>query len=197
MNKSLFQITSDYENLFSKLEILEELSEEESQQVLKELEITEENLKDKASNYVKRITHLEGQLNTIGEEKDRLTSLSKSKSKEVEKLKKALIDGMKVTGNEKLDLVTCKLSLRKSTQTSVKNLEEQLNKDIKIESKIGWDFTPKQTILDMIGILQKAGGLKVTPTGVEVSKTVAKKLYEEKTLTEGIELIPNESLTIK
>lgn len=193
---SLYAITTEYEKLFSKLEILEELSEEESQQVLKELEINEETLKDKALNYCKRISYLKDQKESIVQEIKRLQSLTESKQKEIDRLSKSLLEGMKVTGNEKLDLTTYKVSIRKSTQTNVKLLEDNLNTFVKPETKLTYK-TPNKIIEEMIDILEKAGGLKITKDGVEVSKTVAKKLYDSNTLTEGITFIQNENLSIK
>lgn len=193
---SLYTITTEYEKLFSKLEILEELSEEESQEVLKELEINEETLKDKALNYCKRISYLKDQKESITQEIKRLQLLTESKQKEIDRLSKSLLEGKKVTGNEKLDLTTYKVSIRKSTQTNVKELENHLNDFVKPETKLTYK-TPNKIIEEMIDILEKAGGLKMTKDGVEVSKTVAKKLYDSNTLTDGITFIQNENLSIK
>lgn len=194
MKKTLFEITTDYENLFSRLETMEDLTEDESEQLLKDLEINEGELTEKAGNYIERITALEGDLNVIKQRKDQLTALATSKQKEVQKLKLALLLGLKNTGKDKLDLVTNKISIRKSNQTNVEELERKLNEGLRVKPEIVY---LQNEAKDLSDILTKAGGLKVTLDGVEVNKIVAKKLFDTKELTEGIVIIPNESLVIK
>ncbi len=194
MKKSLFEITTDYENLFSRLEIMEDLTEEETWQLLKDLEINENELAEKASNYIKRITTLEGEIDVIKQEKDRLTTLASSKQKEVQKLKLALLLGLKNTGKDKLDLVTNKISIRKSNQTNVEELERKLNEGLRVKPEIVY---LQNEAKDLSEILSKAGGLKITLDGVEVNKNVAKKLLDAGDITEGVVIIQNESLVIK
>lgn len=122
---NLYTITQDFNDL---LDMLSQAQEENDldQVVLIEsgLEITQDNFKDKATNYVKFIRSEEAGLTAIDEEIKRLTALKKSKVSKIDNLEARLSNSMQLIGFDKFDLGLFKLSFRKSTSVEVIDVEQ-------------------------------------------------------------------------
>jgi hypothetical protein len=122
---NLYQIKNEYLTLASQLE-QGELTPEIEQQ----LQINEEQLKEKAINYGYVIKSFEYDNDVIDAEIKRLKQLKEQKENAVDKLKNAVSDAMQLYGIEKIDSPTLKLSFRKSESIEV---SENIDKKYLIE----------------------------------------------------------------
>lgn len=113
---NLYQIKNEYLTLASQLE-QGELTPEIEQQ----LQINEEQLKEKAINYAYVIRSFEYDNDIIDAEIKRLKQLKEQKENAIDKLKNAVSDAMQLYGIEKIDSPTLKLSFRKSESIKVSN----------------------------------------------------------------------------
>lgn len=111
---NLYQIKNEYLTLASQLE-QGELTPEIEQQ----LQINEEQLKEKAINYGYVIRSFEYDNDVIDAEIKRLKQLKEQKENAIDKLKNAVSDAMQLYGIEKIDSPTLKLFFRKSESIEV------------------------------------------------------------------------------
>lgn len=122
---SLYNITENFNDL---LDMLNEAQEEGNQKQISliesGLEITQDNFKDKATNYVKFIRSEEAGVTSIDDEIKRLTALKKSKLSKIDNLESRLSNSMQSIGFDKFDLGLFKLSFRKSTSVEVLDVEQ-------------------------------------------------------------------------
>ena len=118
---NLYQIKNEYLTLASQLE-QGELTPEIEQQ----LQINEEQLKEKAINYGYVIRSFEYDNDVIDAEIKRLKQLKEQKENAIYKLKNAVSKAMQLYGIEKIDSPTLKLSFRKSESIEVSdNLDKK------------------------------------------------------------------------
>lgn len=106
---NLYNIKSEYINIAMQLtdgELTPELE--------KALEITEQNLHDKAINYGYVIKTLESEVDIVDAEIKRLQELKRSRLNAVEKLKTNITEAMELFGISEVKAPTFKLSFRKS-----------------------------------------------------------------------------------
>jgi hypothetical protein len=122
---NLYQIKNEYLTLASQLE-QGELTPEIEQQ----LQINEEQLKEKAINYGYVIRSFEYDNDVIDAEIKRLKQLKEQKENAIDKLKSAVSDAMQLYGIEKIDSPTLKLSFRKSESIEV---SENIDKKYLVE----------------------------------------------------------------
>ncbi len=121
---NLYEITQDFNELLDLLSQAQETNDQEQISLIESaLEISEENFRDKANNYVKFIRSEEVGLTAIDEEIKRLTALKKSKISKIDKLESRLSTSMQTIGLDKYDLGLFKLSFRKSTSVDVQDVE--------------------------------------------------------------------------
>lgn len=122
---NLYDITQDFNQLLDMLnQAQEEGNQEQISLIESGLEITQDNFKDKATNYVKFIRSEEAGLSAIDEEIKRLTALKKSKVSKIDNLEARLSNSMKSIGFDKYDLGLFKLSFRKSSSVEVLDVEQ-------------------------------------------------------------------------
>jgi len=122
---NLYTITQDFNDLLDMLnQAQEEGNQEQISLIESGLEITQDNFKDKATNYVKFIRSEEAGLSAIDEEIKRLTALKKSKVSKIDNLEARLSNSMQLIGFDKYDLGLFKLSFRKSTSIEVSDLDQ-------------------------------------------------------------------------
>jgi hypothetical protein len=106
---NLYNIKSEYINIAMQLtdgELTPELEQA--------LQITEQNLHDKAINYGYVIKTIESEVDIIDAEIKRLQELKRSRSNAVEKLKTNITEAMELFGVTEVKAPTFKLSFRKS-----------------------------------------------------------------------------------
>lgn len=106
---NLYNIKSEYINIAMQLtdgELTPELEQA--------LQITEQNLHDKAINYGYVIKTIESEVDIIDAEIKRLQELKRSRSNAVEKLKSNITEAMELFGVTEVKAPTFKLSFRKS-----------------------------------------------------------------------------------
>ncbi len=95
-------------------------------QLQQQLQINEEQLKEKAINYGYVIRSFEYDNDIIDAEIKRLKQLKEYKENAIDKLKSAVSDAMQLYGIEKIDSPTLKLSFRKSESIEVSdNLDKK------------------------------------------------------------------------
>lgn len=125
---SLFNISSELKSI---IEEIEYNGGEVTDEILEQLAITEDNLKDKLSNYRKYITASQGEISILKEEIARLQGLVKSKDKTINRLKSNMLQAVNdfgeegKSGNKVIDLIDCKLYTRNSNVIAVN--EEKAN----------------------------------------------------------------------
>ena len=122
---NLYTITQDFNDLLDMLSQAQEENDLDQVALIESgLEITQDNFKDKATNYVKFIRSEEAGLSAIDEEIKRLTALKKSKVSKIDNLEARLSNSMQSIGFDKFDLGLFKLSFRKSTSVEVIDIEQ-------------------------------------------------------------------------
>ena len=122
---NLYTITQDFNDLLDMLnQAQDEGNQEQISLIEAGLEITQDNFKDKATNYVKFIRSEEAGVTSIDDEIKRLTALKKSKLSKIDNLESRLSNSMQSIGFDKFDLGLFKLSFRKSTSVEVLDVEQ-------------------------------------------------------------------------
>ena len=123
---NIYQISQELLSIFDELE---ENEGELTPELEKQLNITQEEFRDKIKSYSNAVKMLENDIIDIKAEKTRLNNLQKSKEKTIERLKKIMIDAVKLfgdttkSGNKYLDYGTGKVSIR---NTQVVEVEEDI-----------------------------------------------------------------------
>ena len=130
---NIYQLQQDIITIFDEIE---ENGGEITPELEKELAIKQDEFKDKVQNYTKVIKLIEQDLNAIKEEKKRLTDLSISKQKIIDRLTKIIISAINTFGETKpsgvkyLDYGTGSVSVRNSKAVDV---DEDLLKDLQTQ----------------------------------------------------------------
>ena len=156
---NLYQIKNEYLTLASQLE-QGELTPEIEQQ----LQINEEQLKEKAINYGYVIRSFEYDNDVIDAEIKRLKQLKEQKENAIDKLKNAVSDAIQLYGIEKIDSPTLKLSFRKSESIEV---SDNLDKKYLIE-KITMQPDKQAIKKDIKDGKQVEGALLVTNYNIQI-----------------------------
>ena len=119
MEKSLYQITADQNELFNQIaENDGELTPEMEQQ----LELNKDNFETKARGYIWMMKKLEADNITIDEELNRLERIKKRNDKLIDKLKESMKNALIIFGDsQKVDTFT--LSLRKSKSVEIVDVD--------------------------------------------------------------------------
>lgn len=89
---SIYDLTTEWERLVALLLTAE--SEEEQEELLKGLALTESNITDKAENYGYVIKNLQAEVNGLKEEEKRLEAKRKAREHAIERLKSTLFEAM-------------------------------------------------------------------------------------------------------
>lgn len=124
INESLYSIDMKLSSIID--EIIENGGEITDEQA-KELEITQENLKEKLDNYRKIISELSARIDYCKNEKTRIDVLSKSRQRIIDRLKANMLDAVikygdeNKSGNKVIELVDSKLMSRASTVCEIDN----------------------------------------------------------------------------
>ena len=130
---NIYNIEQDLIAIFDEIE---ENGGEITPELEKELCIKQEEFKEKIENYTKVIKLLEQDINSIKEEKKRLTDLTISKQKIIDRLTTIIIGAINTFGETKksgvkyLDYGTCSVSIRNSKSVDI---DEDLLKDLQIQ----------------------------------------------------------------
>ena len=120
------------QSLFSIFDELEENGGELTPELEEQLNITQEQFKSKIKDYSNVIKMLETDITAIKEEKARLSDLQKSKEKNIERLKKIMVEAIEnfgdttKAGGKYVDYGTGKVSVRNSQAIEVE--EDSVNR---------------------------------------------------------------------
>lgn len=123
---NIYQISQELLSIFDELE---ENGGEITPELEEQLNITQEEFRDKIKSYSNVVKMLENDIVDIKTEKARLNDLQKSKEKTIERLKKIMIDAVELfgdttkSGSKYLDYGTGKVSIR---NTQVVEVEEDI-----------------------------------------------------------------------
>lgn len=116
------------QSLFSIFDELEENGGDLTPELEEQLNITQEQFKSKIKDYSNVIKMLESDITAIKEEKARLSDLQKSKEKNIERLKKIMVEAIEnfgdttKTGGKYVDYGTGKVSVRNSQAIEVEEV---------------------------------------------------------------------------
>jgi len=116
MTKSLYNIKSDFFELFKKIE---ECDGEITPEINQALIINEQELKEKAINYAYFIKKLDNDNSIIDAEIERLKEIKARNEAKIESLDNAIVKAMKLYAIDKVESPTLKLSLRESEAVNV------------------------------------------------------------------------------
>jgi hypothetical protein len=120
MNKSLFIISAEAQQIASALEETGELNP-----AIEALMVINQNeLQDKAINYGYAIKTIECDVNAIDEEIKRLQALKKAKTNAIDRMKESVVNAMNIYGFEKITSPTLNLSLRRSESIDIINNDQ-------------------------------------------------------------------------
>lgn len=120
--ETLFQIEQNLLNVFNQIE---ENGGELTDELAEQLDINQENLITKLTNYVNYINKLDSDISTCKSEKKRIDELSKTRNNRANRLKALILDavvkfGQKgKTGNSVIELPTYKLFTKNTTNIEV------------------------------------------------------------------------------
>ena len=123
---NIFNIKQELLSIFDELE---ENGGELTPELEEQLNITQEEFRDKIKSYSNAVKMLENDIIDIKTEKARLNDLQKSKEKTIERLKKIMIDAVELfgdttkSGSKYLDYGTGKVSIR---NTQIVEIEEDV-----------------------------------------------------------------------
>jgi len=120
MNKSLFIISAEAQQIASALEETGELNP-----AIEALMVFNQNeLQDKAINYGYAIKTIESDVNAIDEEIKRLQALKRAKTTAIDRMKESVVNAMNIYGFEKITSPTLNLSLRRSESVDIINNDQ-------------------------------------------------------------------------
>ena len=126
MDKSLFQISQEYQNIISLLE-----EDELTPELEKGLQITQTQLSEKCSNYVKAIAQLESDAQLAKEYEAKARLYRKRKEKAVSRLKHALLQAVDAFGTQKFGITEVKL--RKSQSVEIIDIDSLPDRFVKVK----------------------------------------------------------------
>ena len=119
---NLFQISQQLQNVIN---VIEENGGEVNDEIMAELELNQENLKEKLADYYKAIKAQENEVASCKEEKKRINALQKSKEKTIDRLKSTIVSAIQrfgfqdKNGVQRINCENLTLSTRKSTSIVV------------------------------------------------------------------------------
>lgn len=116
---NLYKLTQEASYLASLLEEGELTTELEQALV-----INQNELQEKAINYVKVIKNLEADSDAIDAEIKRLKAMKEAKDNAIDRMKEAVRNAMLVSGIDKIESSLFKLSLRRSEAVEVVNIDQ-------------------------------------------------------------------------
>ena len=116
---NLYKLTQEASYLASLLEEGELTTELEQALV-----INQNELQDKAINYVKVIKNLEADSDAIDAEIKRLKAMKEAKDNAIDRMKESVRNAMLVSGIDKIESSLFKLSLRRSESVEVVNIDQ-------------------------------------------------------------------------
>ena len=123
---SLYKIN---ENMLSLLSVIEANEGELTEEVLEQLEITNEELQTKSESYLAVIKNREALNTQIDDEVKRLQAMKKANNNLVSRLKNSLLNAVNIFGEFETGLV--KFGIRKSTSVEVTGIVNDLPKEYK------------------------------------------------------------------
>lgn len=169
------------------LEIFDELEEnggELTEELEERLNITQEEFKSKIKDYSNVVKMLESDIVAIKEEKARLNDLQKSKEKNIERLKKIMVDAIELfgdttkSGSKFVDYGTGKVSIRNSQAIEVE--EDSVNRFVnRLMTSLKWHNENNQLhkgLVDPIEVIAFAN----SKTQEEEDDNVEVDLYDTK-----------------
>lgn len=169
------------------LEIFDELEEnggELTEELEERLNITQEEFKSKIKDYSNVVKMLESDIVAIKEEKARLNDLQKSKEKNIERLKKIMVDAIELfgdttkSGSKFVDYGTGKVSIRNSQAIEVE--EDSVNRFVnRLITSLKWHNENNQLhkgLVDPIEVIAFAN----SKTQEEEDDNVEVDLYDTK-----------------
>lgn len=119
--KKLFEISNEYLNIFDQIE---ENNGELSAEIEKKLAISESELKQKGIAYCAVIKKLDGELETIDKEINRLQALKKTRNNIVQNLKDRLKYALLQFDITEIKTELIKINFRKSKNVVIDNIED-------------------------------------------------------------------------
>lgn len=203
---SLYSIET---RLLGIIEELEETGGEFTPEIEEALTITEQEFKQKLTNYCDCIAVLEAFNESAKCEKDRINKLQQSRKNIIEKLKERMKDAVLQfgdtgkTGNKTCDLPTRKLYTRNTTSVEVDDnlISIMLNCIIeyakRVNNSLPVEGTEDENINKFIDIVKTLGNVEITKNDVEnltftiTKKISAKELFENKPLLRAIAIDNN------
>ena len=116
--KNLYDLTSEQVRLMN---CIEAMDGEITPEVAEELEINEANFNGKVESYIKVMQHYKMLAEAAKKEKSRVADLQKFYEKQIERLENNVVFGMGAFSKERVELGTCRLSLRHSQAVSIED----------------------------------------------------------------------------
>lgn len=165
---SLYEINKNYMQILSRLDD-EDLTTDEIEELLKQLNQNEETFEEKSANYLKFIKHEQGQLLLIENEIKRLEKLKSAKNNKINNFKSFLLYSMQQHSFKKINTNLYSAWIKETESLEILDIE-----------KIPNDFKT----------------VKVEET-INVNKTNLKNAIKEGALVEGAKINKNYSLVIK
>lgn len=150
-SKSLYEIDQEYIILMDQLEEAEGILDETLERML---EISEQNITQKAEAYAMMITQWDGEAQAIREEEIRMAKRRRAKESSIERLKERLSSSMLLFGKEKIEGKLFTIGFRKSTRME----RDEDGKDPLEFLDEKWIATMRKVDTAAIGAELKAGG---------------------------------------
>jgi len=194
---NIFNLSEEYLQLMSEIE---ELEGEITPEVAERLVINANNVHNKLRNYRYVILMMNGDINIIDDEIERLSKLKKSKTNAVNRLKQVMLDAVLLfgndgkSGNKKMDFPDFKLWTTNRKSVFFFN-EETFNNKEYLRYTIGDNLNVEQ--VEKIKTLLKADMVELEKINSSINKTLIKEELEAGVEIEGVELVTKASLTIK
>lgn len=166
VKQSLFSISAELEDIFFRIE---EAGGEVDDDILKELEITQENLKQKLDGYRRYYTSLSLDAESCKKEETRIAAIRKTKENQAKRLKDSMYEAVAAygetakSGNKVVNLVDSKLYTKKTEILAFDeslfnifkdlvfdNLRELWNNDMLLEDNPNTNSIDPQGFIDVI-----------------------------------------------
>lgn len=190
---NLYQIEQELLDLYNQIE---ENGGEITPELEERLVITQENFSSKLENYAKFVKSLEGNINLMDSEIERINKLKQTKQNLINRLEKNMLNALRLFGNKdpqkdiwRYELPTFKLSTRQSQSVEIPD-ETLIDRSFKEYSLSKLSFQELDTILETVN--EDNHIVKDT-----ISKTKIKEAIKEGQEVEGAILKTNYSLQIK
>ena len=190
---NLYQIEQELLDLYNQIE---ENGGEITPELEERLVITQENFSSKLENYAKFVKSLEGNINLMDSEIERISKLKQTKQNLINRLENNMLNALRLFGNKdpqkdiwRYELPTFKLSTRQSQSVEIPD-ETLIDRSFKEYSLSKLSFQELDTILETVN--EDNHIVKDT-----ISKTKIKEAIKEGQEVEGAILKTNYSLQIK